>query len=294
MIALIATNRPGAPALHPFTAPPDGDQPGGSGSGAAAAAAAAIEAEAGADAPPRKRQKRDAKGKEKAGKGKQKAGAADGGGKKQEAAERAAAGEASAAPPLADGPWGTLIVCPLSVLSNWQGQLEEHTSERLSGEPTHVCWEHRCSAGGAAGGSGLRCSAGVHAPSGAHPPPPLFTTCLPAPPPTVLVYHGPDRDRRVDFLAQHDVVGGVGWGGVFAGALALCLVAQCGMFANTKASLAGPCTQVITTYNILAQEAAARNGVGKVGGWAVAAAVVLDAAAGGGGEGCMAYVARVA
>ncbi len=35
-------------------------------------------------------------------------------------------------PPAAGGPRGTLIVCPLSVLSNWGTQLEEHTDGSLS------------------------------------------------------------------------------------------------------------------------------------------------------------------
>ena len=34
-------------------------------------------------------------------------------------------------PPSVDGPRATLIVCPLSVLSNWQTQLEEHTAGNL-------------------------------------------------------------------------------------------------------------------------------------------------------------------
>lgn len=55
------------------------------------------------------------------------------------AAAAAAAGSSSAAaaaagdtPPAANGPRGTLIVCPLSVLSNWQTQLEEHTAGNLA------------------------------------------------------------------------------------------------------------------------------------------------------------------
>ncbi|EFN54350.1 hypothetical protein CHLNCDRAFT_135608 [Chlorella variabilis] len=54
-----------------------------------------------------------------------------------EAAERAVAEEVPAAPPAASGPRGTLIVCPLSVMSNWQMQLEEHTQGKLS-----VCVYH--------------------------------------------------------------------------------------------------------------------------------------------------------
>lgn len=34
-------------------------------------------------------------------------------------------------PPSVNGPRATLIVCPLSVLSNWQTQLEEHTAGNL-------------------------------------------------------------------------------------------------------------------------------------------------------------------
>ncbi len=34
-------------------------------------------------------------------------------------------------PPVVDGPTGTLIVCPLSVLSNWQTQIQEHTAGNL-------------------------------------------------------------------------------------------------------------------------------------------------------------------
>ena len=33
--------------------------------------------------------------------------------------------------PAAEGPRGTLIVCPLSVLSNWQQQVQEHTAGSL-------------------------------------------------------------------------------------------------------------------------------------------------------------------
>lgn len=47
------------------------------------------------------------------------------------AAAAAAAGAAGSSPPAADGPRATLIVCPLSVLSNWQMQLEEHTAGNL-------------------------------------------------------------------------------------------------------------------------------------------------------------------
>ncbi len=47
-------------------------------------------------------------------------------------AEAAAAEELPASPPEADGPRGTLLVCPLSVLSNWAAQLQDHTQEKLS------------------------------------------------------------------------------------------------------------------------------------------------------------------
>ena len=42
--------------------------------------------------------------------------------------------EAADGPPMlptAEGPGGTLIVCPLSVLSNWQQQIQEHTAGNL-------------------------------------------------------------------------------------------------------------------------------------------------------------------
>ena len=42
-----------------------------------------------------------------------------------------AAAEPAPSPPAAAGPKGTLIVCPLSVLSNWQTQIEEHTAGNL-------------------------------------------------------------------------------------------------------------------------------------------------------------------
>ncbi len=48
-----------------------------------------------------------------------------------EAAARAAEDEAPPTLPAAGGPRGTLIVCPLSVLSGWQMQLEEHTAGNL-------------------------------------------------------------------------------------------------------------------------------------------------------------------
>ncbi len=60
-------------------------------------------------------------------------------GKKAQAAaalqEALAAAEAQvrppSQPPSVNGPRATLIVCPLSVLSNWQMQLEEHTAGNL-------------------------------------------------------------------------------------------------------------------------------------------------------------------
>jgi SWI/SNF-related matrix-associated actin-dependent regulator of chromatin subfamily A3 len=50
-----------------------------------------------------------------------------------EAAERAMAQEGPALPPAANGPRATLIVCPLPVVSNWEMQIQEHTSGGLSG-----------------------------------------------------------------------------------------------------------------------------------------------------------------
>ena len=43
----------------------------------------------------------------------------------------AAALEPPPTPPPADGPRCTLIVCPLSVMSNWVTQFEEHTAGNL-------------------------------------------------------------------------------------------------------------------------------------------------------------------
>ena len=149
VISLIATNRPGAPPPQFFTEAVEaaaaaafaaaggaaGAGPGGSGGGATGAHAAAEEE--GGERP----KKRQRKGKEKvwgAAAGGKAAGSKAAGGKKPskleaEAAERAAAEEPPAAPPAADGPRGTLIVCPLSVLSNWTMQLEEHTAGNLKG-----------------------------------------------------------------------------------------------------------------------------------------------------------------
>ncbi|KAG2491123.1 hypothetical protein HYH03_010567 [Edaphochlamys debaryana] len=60
----------------------------------------------------------------------------------------------AAGAPKADGPRGTLVVCPVSVLSNWATQLQEHTA------------------------GGLK----------------------------VYAYHGPERSRSPQLLAQQDVV----------------------------------------------------------------------------------------
>ncbi|WIA16914.1 hypothetical protein OEZ85_013841 [Tetradesmus obliquus] len=113
VIALIATNAPGA-QLPPLVQV----------AGGVAAAEAPEELEKGR---PKKRQKKapstsSASQLQAAAKRKSDADAA--------AAAAAAAG-AGSSPPAADGPRGTLIVCPLSVLSNWQMQLEEHTAGNL-------------------------------------------------------------------------------------------------------------------------------------------------------------------
>ncbi|KAI7841955.1 hypothetical protein COHA_004482 [Chlorella ohadii] len=182
IISLICTNRPGVTQLNYFTAD-DANQPSGSGAAGAAAegqqAAAAEGSEDGGEE--RRPNKRQRKGKAKVGEqaaGTSAAAAAAGGSKggklQQEAAERAAAEEPPPSLPAAGGPRGTLIVCPLSVVSNWQMQIEEHTAGNLS----------------------------------------------------VCVYHGPDRDKRVSVLSQYDVV--------------------------------------LTTYNTLAAEASAKNGVCRV------------------------------
>uniref|UniRef100_A0A383WDF9 Uncharacterized protein n=1 Tax=Tetradesmus obliquus TaxID=3088 RepID=A0A383WDF9_TETOB len=116
VIALIATNAPGA-QLPPLVQV----------AGAAAAAEAPEEPEKGR---PKKRQKKapntSASQLQAAAKRKSDADAA---------AAAAAAGAAGSSPPAADGPRGTLIVCPLSVLSNWQMQLEEHTAGNLKLPP---------------------------------------------------------------------------------------------------------------------------------------------------------------
>lgn len=95
MVALIATNRPGAPALEPVDAAPPN-----------------------ADAPPAKKAK---KGKAPAGKKtfKRIEGTQDEMGK-------------TSTPPDAAGPRATLVVCPLSVLSNWEQQIAEHTDGSLA------------------------------------------------------------------------------------------------------------------------------------------------------------------
>lgn len=134
VISLICTNRPGAAQPRFLTAAEAADQAGSSGGGAAAAGEgeAADEGER-----PRKRQKKGGKGAEPKGKGRAKAGQVE---KKkklgkldQEAADRAVTEEAPPAPPPAGGPKATLIVCPLSVMSNWAAQIEEHCAGNLSG-----------------------------------------------------------------------------------------------------------------------------------------------------------------
>lgn len=52
----------------------------------------------------------------------------------KEAVDRAEAVAAAPSLPAAGGPRATLVVCPLSVMSNWQMQLEEHTAGNLKGE----------------------------------------------------------------------------------------------------------------------------------------------------------------
>lgn len=156
IISLICTNRPGAAPLNYFT-PSSADQPGGSGAVGAAAegqqvGAAADGSEEGSEEQrPKKRQR---KGKEKAGEpaaGTAAAAAAAGGttgvgtggsALQQEAAQRAVAQELPPSLPAAGGPRGTLIVCPLSVVSNWQMQIEEHTAGNLSGgwPAVHTLW----------------------------------------------------------------------------------------------------------------------------------------------------------
>ena len=104
VLALIATNRPGAALQYSLPAE------------AAAAAAAAEGSE-----PSAKRAKQDKAPKQP------KAAAAE-----AEAARLAAAAAPPEAPPPAGSPRGTLIVCPLSVLDNWRQQLEAHTAGGLS------------------------------------------------------------------------------------------------------------------------------------------------------------------
>lgn len=55
-----------------------------------------------------------------------------------------AAAEIPSTPPAADGPRGTLIVCPLSVLSNWQMQIEEHTAGNLQVWVQFLCFTCLC------------------------------------------------------------------------------------------------------------------------------------------------------
>ena len=65
---------------------------------------------------------------------------------KAEAARRTleAALEPPPAPPTAQGPRGTLIVCPLSVMSNWTSQLEEHTAGSLEVSAACLVGEEMC------------------------------------------------------------------------------------------------------------------------------------------------------
>lgn len=122
VIALICTNRPGVGELAYFHPPADPDQASGSGAGGSQQAAAAAAGEQAAEAEEGRPKKRQRKGKEKVGEAPAAAGAAPAtggkGGKKlgaleQEAADRAAAAEGAPTLPAADGPCGTLIVCPL-------------------------------------------------------------------------------------------------------------------------------------------------------------------------------------
>ena len=161
IISLICTNRPGAAPLNYFTAS-SADQPGSSGAAGTAAegqqaAAAADGSEEGSEEQRPKKRRR--KGKEKVGEpaagttaAAAAAGGTTGGGKggnalQQEAAQRAAAQELPPSLPAAGGPRGTLIVCPLSVVSNWQMQIEEHTGGNLSGGWAAVHMLRRASPG---------------------------------------------------------------------------------------------------------------------------------------------------
>ena len=129
VIALICTNRPGVQQLDYFT-----QQAGGSGGGGTAEAEAAVaegqEASEEEDEPPKKRQRKAkekvgeaaaAEGGKGKGKGKGKATASKGDADAK-LAELAAAAEPPPTLPAADGPRATLIVCPLSVISNWEMQ----------------------------------------------------------------------------------------------------------------------------------------------------------------------------
>ena len=101
IIALIATNRPGAPEPVINVTPREDASGGGAGAGAA---------------------KKTKKTK--------KPSTAGAGGKRIEGVQDTM-GETSTLPDAA-GPGATLIVCPLSVLSNWETQIREHTDGSLS------------------------------------------------------------------------------------------------------------------------------------------------------------------
>ena len=137
-----------------------------------------------------------------------------------EAARRTleAALEPPPAPPSAQGPRGTLIVCPLSVMSNWTSQLEEHTAGSL--EVSAVCLvegEVCAPTPGAALRDSLPGPCAHHTPSLPPPPPPGAPVPWPCaqpqprlprlhPLPQVHQYHGPARNRSPAFLASKDVV----------------------------------------------------------------------------------------
>jgi hypothetical protein len=57
-----------------------------------------------------------------------------------EAERRAAEAEGAPSLPTADGPRATLIVCPVSVMSNWATQLAEHCSGTLAGASSGRVW----------------------------------------------------------------------------------------------------------------------------------------------------------
>ena len=106
IIALIATNRPGCS--------PSTNAAAGAGAGEAAAAAAT------ATAPPPAKKKKNTK---------------TAGGTVLATSQDAIGRTFSL--PKADGPKTTLVVCPLSVLSNWEKQLEDHTDGSLTSYRHH-------------------------------------------------------------------------------------------------------------------------------------------------------------